>query len=88
MLPYEGDPELRPPLGASATPARAELLAAQPDGSMTEDALRELLSDHEHAPDSLCRHEAGGAGPSRASGALPTSPTCGSRSGAATRAIP
>ena len=37
--------------------ARAEeLLAAQPDGSVTEERMREILSDHEHAPDSLCRH--------------------------------
>jgi len=35
----------------------AELLAAHPDGGVTEDGIREILSDHEHAPDSLCRHE-------------------------------
>ena len=55
MLPFEGDPAYA---GRSAVRygRAAELLAAQPDGTVTEDVLRELLSDHEHAPDSLCRH--------------------------------
>jgi isopenicillin-N N-acyltransferase-like protein len=40
--------------------ARAEeLLASQPDGTVTEERLREILSDHAHAPDSLCRHADG-----------------------------
>jgi hypothetical protein len=33
-----------------------EPLAARPDGTVTGEGLREILSDHEHAPDSLCRH--------------------------------
>jgi isopenicillin-N N-acyltransferase-like protein len=63
MLPYEGDPAYA---GRSAVRygRAAELLAAQADGTVTEDVLRTLLSDHEHAPDSLCRHaddDAGGS---------------------------
>ena len=55
MLPYEGDPEYA--RRSAVRYARAEeLLAAQPDGSVTEERMREILSDHEHAPDSLCRH--------------------------------
>jgi isopenicillin-N N-acyltransferase-like protein len=55
MLPYEGDPVYA--RRSAVRYARAEeLLAAQPDGSVTEERLREILSDHEHAPDSLCRH--------------------------------
>ena len=88
MLPYEGDPAYA--RRSAVRYARAEeLLAAQPDGTMTEERMREILSDHEHAPDSLCRHaEDGAPARSRASGASPTSPTCGSRSAAATRATP
>ena len=53
--PFEGDPVYA---GRSAVRygRAAELLGAQPDGTVTEDVLRALLSDHEHAPDSLCRH--------------------------------
>jgi isopenicillin-N N-acyltransferase like protein len=55
MLPYEGDPVYA--RRSAVRYGRAEeLLAAQPDGSITEGSLREILSDHEHAPDSLCRH--------------------------------
>jgi isopenicillin-N N-acyltransferase-like protein len=61
MLAFEGDPAYA---GRSAVRyGRAvELLAAQPDGTVTEDVLRDLLSDHEHAPDSLCRHADEGSG--------------------------
>lgn len=55
MLPYEGDPAYA--RRSAVRYARAEeLLAAQADGTMTEERMREILSDHEHAPDSLCRH--------------------------------
>ncbi|HXF74268.1 MAG TPA: C45 family peptidase [Actinomycetota bacterium] len=55
MLRYEGDP------GYAVRSARryrraAELLAAQPEGTVTEEVLRRILSDHEGAPDCLCRH--------------------------------
>ena len=33
-----------------------ELLAAEPAASLTMDRLRELLSDHETKPQSLCKH--------------------------------
>ncbi len=60
MLPYEGDPVYAE--RSAIRYARAgELLAAQPAGSITEEILREMLSDHEHAPDSLCRHPVEGA---------------------------
>jgi isopenicillin-N N-acyltransferase-like protein len=55
MLPYEGDP-VYARRSAVRYARAAELLAAQPDGSVTEERVREILSDHEHAPDSLCRH--------------------------------
>ena len=38
----------------------ADLLAGRSDASVTEDDLRAILSDHENAPDSLCRHETEG----------------------------
>ncbi len=59
MLGYEGDPEYAR-RSAIRFGRAAELLDAQPDGSITEGSLREILSDHEHAPDSLCRHEEDG----------------------------
>jgi acyl-CoA:6-aminopenicillanic acid acyl transferase len=55
MLPYEGDPAYA--RRSAIRYARAEeLLASQSDGAVTKERLREILSDHEHAPDSLCRH--------------------------------
>jgi isopenicillin-N N-acyltransferase-like protein len=36
------------------------LLAEQPPASITETTLRTVLSDHEGAPDSICRHPAPG----------------------------
>jgi isopenicillin-N N-acyltransferase like protein len=59
MVDYEGDPEYAE---RSATRYRraAELLADAPEGSITMDMLHRFLQDHEHAPDSLCRHETEG----------------------------
>ncbi len=57
MLGYEGDPEYA--LHSARRYRRAgELLgaAARDPGSITEEALRAMLADHENAPDSLCRH--------------------------------
>lgn len=60
MLAFEGDPayarrsEIRYRRGR-------ELLAGEAPGSITHGRMRALLSDHEGAPDSLCRHpDAGG----------------------------
>lgn len=55
MTRYEGDPSYVPHSGARYRRAR-ELLAAAEPGSVTVERLREMLSDHEGAPDSLCRH--------------------------------
>jgi isopenicillin-N N-acyltransferase-like protein len=62
MLPFEGDPAYA--RRSAVRYGRAEaLLASHADGTVTEERLREILSDHEHAPDSLCRHiEEGAAG--------------------------
>jgi isopenicillin-N N-acyltransferase-like protein len=59
MLGFEGDAAYAERSAVRYRRA-AELLAGRPDGTVTEDGLREILSDHEHAPDSLCRHEAEG----------------------------
>jgi isopenicillin-N N-acyltransferase-like protein len=55
MLGYEGDPEYA---GHSAIRYRraAELLEAEPAGTVTAERLRTMLSDHENPPDALCRH--------------------------------
>jgi len=55
MLPYEGDPEYVAHSGARYRRA-SELLAAAEPGSITVERLREMLADHEGAPDCLCRH--------------------------------
>ena len=55
MLPYEGDTEYAPLSQVRYERAR-ELLAAQPPVSLTMDRLRELLSDHQTRPQSLCKH--------------------------------
>jgi hypothetical protein len=55
MLPYEGDPEYAVRSAVRYERAR-ELLAAQPSASITVEAMRGFLSDHETKPDSLCRH--------------------------------
>jgi len=59
MLDYEGDPEYA---AHSAIRYRraAELLAGAPEGTVTIEMLYGFLQDHEHAPDSLCRHEVPG----------------------------
>lgn len=55
MLRYEGDLDYVP---HSATRYRraAELLASTEPGTITVETMRAFLSDHETAPDSLCRH--------------------------------
>lgn len=55
MRPYEGDPDYAVHSQVRYDRAR-ELLAAQPPGSITMDALRTMLADHETRPDSLCKH--------------------------------
>ena len=55
MLRYEGDPDYVP--HSSRRYARgAELLASTQPGTITVETMRTFLSDHEGAPDSLCRH--------------------------------
>lgn len=46
--------------GSTARLRRAQELLAAPDKPWTVNALLEVLSDHENAPDSLCRHGDGG----------------------------
>ena len=61
MLGYEGDPEYAE-LSAIRFNRGVQLMeaaSAQP-GSIDEDRLIEMLSDHENAPDSLCRHPSPG----------------------------
>jgi len=55
MLGYEGDPAYAE---RSAIRYRRawELLSAVAPGSVDAPMLRTILSDHEHAPDSICRH--------------------------------
>lgn len=55
MQRYEGDPSYVPHSSARYRRAR-ELLAAAAPGSITAERLREMLADHEGAPDCLCRH--------------------------------
>lgn len=55
MTRYEGDPSYVPHSGARYRRARQLLSSAEP-GSVTVEGLREMLSDHEGAPDCLCRH--------------------------------
>jgi isopenicillin-N N-acyltransferase like protein len=59
MLGYEGDPDYADRSAARYRRA-AELLATAPAGTITMDMLHGFLTDHENAPDSLCRHEAPG----------------------------
>ena len=55
MLAYEGDAAYAS--HSAVRYARAqELLSGEPPGSITPARLRELLSDHETKPDSLCKH--------------------------------
>ena len=59
MLPYEGDPTYAR-LSAIRYERATELLRSTAPGTVTEETLRGFLSDHEHSPDSLCKHEADG----------------------------
>jgi len=63
MLRFEGDPEYAQHSAIRYRRAQ-ELLAAEPAGTITVEKLRAMLSDHENAPSSLCRHpEIYGGGP-------------------------
>jgi isopenicillin-N N-acyltransferase like protein len=53
MTAFEG--RARTDDSASRSCRAADLLAAR-EGPVTTDDLRAMLADHEHAPDSLCRH--------------------------------
>jgi Acyl-coenzyme A:6-aminopenicillanic acid acyl-transferase len=55
MLGFEGDVDYAKRSAVRLKRAR-ELLAAAAPGSVTEASLREMLSDHETKPDSICRH--------------------------------
>lgn len=55
MLSYEGDLDYAPRSNTRCVRAR-ELLGAQQEGAITEERLRGFLSDHENAPDCICRH--------------------------------
>jgi len=55
MLRFEGDPEYAQHSAIRYQRAQ-ELLAAQSPGTITVEKLRAMLSDHEKAPSSLCRH--------------------------------
>ncbi len=55
MLPFEGDPDYAKRSAVRYERARA-LLSASAPGSITATAMRTMLSDHEGAPDSICRH--------------------------------
>jgi isopenicillin-N N-acyltransferase like protein len=60
MLSFEGDPEYASHSAIRYGRAR-ELIAAQAPGSVTPGVMREILSDHETRPDSICRHPEFGA---------------------------
>ncbi len=55
MRRYEGDPGYAVHSAVRYRRA-AELLGRRPAGSVTPEAMREILSDHANAPDCLCRH--------------------------------
>jgi isopenicillin-N N-acyltransferase like protein len=59
MIRYEGDPEYAERSAVRLRRA-AELLENAPAGGVDASLLRTFLSDHEHAPDSICRHETPG----------------------------
>jgi isopenicillin-N N-acyltransferase like protein len=55
MRPYEGDPGYAVRSDVRFCRVR-DLLAERPPGSVTKDALRSILSDHENQPNEVCRH--------------------------------
>jgi isopenicillin-N N-acyltransferase-like protein len=55
MVPYEGDTAYAVRSAVRYSRAR-ELIEAQAPGSVDGGVMRAILSDHETAPDSLCRH--------------------------------
>ena len=55
MRRYEGDPDYATRSDVRRCRAR-DLLAERPPGSITPEALRGVLSDHENQPDEVCRH--------------------------------
>lgn len=62
MLRYEGNAVYAERSDIRYRRAAALLAeAASVPGSITTERLRDMLSDHENAPDSLCRHEAEGS---------------------------
>ncbi|MEX0832428.1 MAG: C45 family peptidase [Actinomycetota bacterium] len=56
MLAFEGDPDYATRSEVRLNRAR-QLLDDAGAGSIDESSLRTMLSDHENAPDSICRHE-------------------------------
>jgi isopenicillin-N N-acyltransferase-like protein len=62
MRRYEGDPAYAVRSGRRYDRAAALLAGSEP-GSVTAETLRSFLSDHEGAPDSLCRHPGPEEGP-------------------------
>ncbi|MDH5312313.1 MAG: C45 family peptidase [Actinomycetota bacterium] len=64
MLTYEGDPDYAVRSNVRYERARA-LIAARPAGSITPVAMREIISDHDTKPDSLCRHPEYGSAESK-----------------------
>ena len=55
MRPYEGDTDYAVRSDVRFCRAR-DLLADHPDGSVTPEVLRSILSDHENQPNEVCRH--------------------------------
>jgi isopenicillin-N N-acyltransferase like protein len=55
MLPFEGEPDYAIHSGVRHSRA-LELLDAAEEGSVTEESLRGMLSDHANEPDAICRH--------------------------------
>jgi isopenicillin-N N-acyltransferase like protein len=63
MLPFEGDPEYAE--SSNRRYVRARRLLDEYRGRITRATMREMLSDHEGAPDSLCRHPDPGSSDSK-----------------------
>ncbi len=64
MLPFEGDPDYAARSNVRIERAR-ELIGNEPPGSVTADVMRSILSDHEGAPDAICRHPGADPGGSK-----------------------